>query len=934
MIYENSAGLSVRRERGQNNFNSKLFAASLGGAEGLLKVTAPERSPQKCERYLRQELTVVPMETQGVQTIISETSTIGDVRARIRAIRKRKRELGSAYALRLRTEWRRLCNVHTERATRWKKTFTMAFRKAKWVKMPTGQYHVIKKRVLLKPRPQWVRHKVRIPGTFQFIWQTHFYPAYRPAVMRELIVPVYVKHVVRKAGLRRVTVRKMEHYWRKRWDLIKPQFVVFKINARVLLDEQLAQLDRQLEPLLRKLAQRMEQPRRMVTCTNLGWIPVSDREFAARYSSGAISREAYYYHPHLTVDVTTEIDVLGWHIARDSVAAMAFQYLSPYGRLYSGDDGTLREKMRAFSHVSVDTANAFSVTQPDGDHPRTVIGSLVQLDNPLQSDLSDSQQESLAASSVEHLRNKKDYVFNLVRSIAELKDSKETFKQGYDFIRWYAQATKNGELAEVLTNGGFRLRFVETLRRTRSGVMALISVYLASKFAIQPTIEDILTVKRNSQEWLLSTRRALSDTIRGLKKVESNILHIRAKFRGLDAVRRKELTDIVRIAGGNSEVVEISSIQSFGMPAFGYGRIGEEHQPTFSLEEWDPGDSFQWLFPQQTPFQINLGAVAGDLTSVDYSCVLPPVSRSFYTSDRTKEVTNELDARLVSGSLRINGKNLVSDEFTLDEDEAAKLLAESASEYLSVPVPGYVRNQVEGVAFARYRLDNLVELLGQDSLLQGLEKLELLANQLADTLFVESDKAFSQSVYGRLFAAGKQAFDGVIDVAPLLDAIFVAWQIYPLSFVYDWFTTSDSVVQMINNMSKSWFIPAPPSLEGVWMTKRVELLGGRPGLQLVDSTCSYYVSDWWTAKCRTIGHGTESPYAYWASPQRVMTTCSLRYELDCEVKLERTGLYAVKRGEFIANGWETFLPQVQVKLNAGKVGTLLGILAGFLQPRK
>ena len=883
-------------------------------------------------------------ESDPCQTIISETSPINDVTTQIRNVVAEIRQLREEYSADLRRKWRELLASNPKTVVWYKKTSTIAFRKAKWKKIPTGRHKVIRVRVHLKARPAWVR--VRVPvdrndplrGTIR---KLVFMPNFRPYVLREKIVPIYQKLILRPAGFRQVTVRVKQTKETYDWSRIKPAYIVFKVERQASLDAALDQAQGKLKSLHQRLRKLVQQPHRLVAHSDTGWIPPSWRE--------------YYYQAHRYVEPYEDVYAEAFKPELQCVLSRVGSGWFPhdggaYNCAFIGAVGLDSE----FASITSESALLQCMRRAErGDYtwssgrrlpfvakdmliPRSVVGQMKLLD--ASTDQVDEQLEALAASTVRSLRNKSDYVFNLPRSIGELKDSKGTFKQGYDFLRWVARGTRTrNSLPQAAKVAGSVI-----LERTGSASLAIVAAFLAWKFAIQPTIQDCLTFKSHTAEWLLATRRHLMETIKTLENLSSNILHIRSKFRATDAFKQKSLTNLAEHVGMSDDViVEMTQSTVFSSPALlvecQSGGPPEElqHLSQYHLEsiDWTPytGCSAMQNLPGARLDIARYGSGGpddGPVASLAAPANLVTASCQFLNerwASATKEIRTASSASLREG---IGITNL--DDLKACYERQAWPKAE---------VTGYLKNQIEGVAFARYVFSDVLEFLEMDRQNSGLESLLKLVTQLCDwdKLF---DAAYKTASKDKSFVA--EQVDRIAAIEASWDLVYVAWQLTPLSFIYDWFTTSDSIVTILNNFETEYFVPAPPAMEGIWVTKRCELLAGRPGLTIYSSKMQHYVSEWWTGCIRqqtyaptSSGGGLRSEQRHYvASPKTVMSSMKLIYKPDREVQLARSGLYVAKRGEFISGGWETFLPQIQVKLTTGKVGTLLGLLAELIAPRK
>lgn len=936
-------GEVVVRTRRQSNFDERLYG--FGHPTGTaLKPSGPIRSSQKCERYSEQELALGDWAGLSAdQVIIWEQSTISTVRKELSEIAATKQAEFRQYQADIRAYWKQLLAAHPRKVVFYKKTSTMAFRKAKWVKLNTG-HKVIFKTVKLKPRLVATHPKdTWDPQRKCWYWngQTHWIMK-TPRVKRALIVPTYIKMIVRPAGLRAVTVRtKVE---RDSYDFarIRPKYASYKLKRLAAFQAKVADL-RAREGFLRaELAQLLNEPHRMVSYTEAGVVPPSWAEYYYQRSIKADSTVAGY-DPVYAVLPLLEI---GWFQFAQTILTRAtvrdggwvthgWPTLAGRGLTFS-PNATSFEAFKAY-WTNVGWASSMSLEVPM-EKPRTVIDRIVLRDT--STDQVDEQREALAAASVKTLRNRSDYVFNLPRSLGELKDTKGTYVQARDFLRWLLGHDSPRAFNSLCNTEGFWRMLGQTGRAS----LAFCSAYLAWKFAIQPTIQDAQTLLDQTQQWVLDTRRALRQTINSLSRVTSNILHIRQKFRGADHfVADSAGYDITEDDQDTVLVERCIWMRAGSCPS----RVGTGDGVGDGYEEYEEFDFPGLTSPEESGLELVDPITQASFSEDGQGSAELQVSYNFH-SDLTAEVDTEYHLPKYEGAIDLRGelRNKLSPADTMVSDYSSSgsvpLSPENQdfAEYFrradwpAAKVKAYLRNRVEGVVFARYQLRELLDLLGLNDGSQTLTTLEAAAEKLS-TMFDEIDR-----LYGDLAKTWTDTFHSTAQqnveklrefLGSLLssDGLWIAWQLTPLSFLYDWFTTSDTIITTLNMLLVNIFVPAPPSLDGVWLTKRVELWAGRPELELVDCKQSFSVEEWVGRHVRYHGSGGAGEYC-WAMPSKINLYSTMVYRPKKTIRLARTGLYAVKRGPWTSGGWDSFLPQVQVKLNAGKVATMLAMLSGFL----
>lgn len=901
------------RTRLQSNFDVRRFASSQDD-DTLITLAAPERSPTSCERYKREELQLVhESDAESVQLIHDEVAMLAYWRRRLREVKSKRDALYERHRKALRDEWQRLLAKFPRTAVFYTKTYTTAWRKVKWKKIPFG-FRTIRRRVYLKARPR-VCYRWVVRPDFTRYKHRYLNPAFRPYVLRELKVPRFLKQVVRPAGFRRVVIRTKHERKTYDWARIRPAYVAFKVAAEAHLSDELTALDREKSDLIAHIRVQVQQPHRLVTCSTTGYIPPSWSEYYYQYHQASGSYDKVYQHLPFPNSMT--LIASHWKVIGGKTSLVFCPFLSPgYSRLAGSQSEALQfmaDRERGHEPTLFNVA-ILDLEAPGMLHPKTVVGRLIMLDK--SSDESDEPLEQLAASTVRSLRKGSDYAFNLPRSIGELKDLPETFQQAREFLRWFA--------------GGFRTRrqlgpagqaaFDTIVRRTHSAALALVGGFLAWKFAIQPTIQDCLTVRDKSKEWLLAARRALRETISNLSSASTNVLHIRSKFRGNDYLRDMTL----RIKDSGMVTVEATVPVRYKLPA---PTIVSSGQPANSylfseLERWCPPGHSVLEESAAIDGYVNPGSLYMNATA-------------------SAEVTVGGDADPISfgsstGSISTTGTGVPTSQAALFPLDEVKAELEKRIRYPRAEVPGYLQNQVSGVCFARYQIGDLLAFLQEDGLIPDLRALESRVTKMLGW-----DAALDETFNGSFDYSSRpetSQSSGLGSLLASVDCLYVAWQLAPLSFIYDWFTNSESIATQLNNFMTEYFRPPPPPLDGIWVTKRCELLAGRPGLSIYQSKCTTYVSDWY---CWRLRHGERPKYgptqysewSYLVNPARFSNTLRFDYLPDEEIQLARSGLYAAKRGEHIVGGWETFLPQVEVKLSLSKVGTLLGVLAGFIRPR-
>lgn len=918
----------IVKARPQDNLDPRYFAAAADD-DSLITPRVPGSALKNVERFTEPGL--VPVHGSDVvprQIIHTETSTISDVRARMKAIRQEISYLRDERRLLLRSRWKDFMRVHRKVITRWRKVqIGNRLSPEVWRKVPTGTFRLVKQKVFLKPRPVVRRTKVFEKGSFssrwhwstQIVWVT-------PHVWRDLVLPVYRRVRIRGPIWRPVFKRVKTTAWGYDWPTIKTKYAAYRETVLRTFEKREAPLREALRRQEQILSSRLQQPHRMQSWTESGFIPPSWREFYSRYGNGESADHNYAYLPEFPsaglfvgpgyTEVKQDPD--------ESFGCLWFMPCLGDHSIQHTQPDVVRSWVRRFS-VPYGVGNLKTgFTSKDVDHPATYVGSLKFLDT--STNQVDAQIERLRASELESLKFKGDYTFNLPRSIGELKDLKDTYTQGREFCLWLARGTRN----RMSLGPSGKKAFDLMIKRTGSASKALCAAYLAWKFAIQPTIQDVETVMSQSSEWLTASRRRLLTTIETIRTLKSNILHLRRKFRADDCPLGGPRTELEEeYLNQNPVIIELSRVLEYddpGLPGFAWG-AGPKARAQLVGHTVTCG-----RFDDLCPVTASAG-VRGSYAPQDDNRRLTVEPHKIGVLSRPLCDLDEIRYNLETGpyeyestsQLPLHGRSYVS-ESKSDTDRF------SNATWPKAEVQAYCRNHMSGVFFARYQISDLVDFMCLDQPLQEMIKLARLDERFASEWFDQLDSLYQHESGHHAAVKGLAA----------VDLIFVVWQLTPLSFIYDWLTTSDTIVTTLNNHLLTEAYDSPPSLEGIWFSKRCELLAGRPSLSIKSSSCTEYVSDWWggtlSASVDFVDNGGtarhKSRSVIVATPKRVVQTARVEYAPDRKVRLARTGLYVAKRGEYISGGWETFLPQVRIQLNRSKVGTMLAMLVGFINPRK
>lgn len=951
---------AARRERvrTQNNFHESAFGMPDDEVAYVETTAAPDPEERTVLRFKAGELQLrsnASLNGAARQVIIDENSTSAELVEVAKDLRQQIKRIREETRAKLREAWQQLLATNRVKKTRWIKSQQMAFRKAKWIKIPTGRSRTIYKKIFLKARPRWRKIRYRTDSSgFAYLTKTVLDPAYRPHVWRELVVPVFRKHIVRPAGLRPIKLRLKKTVETYDWFVIKASYLAKKSELLDQRDKRIAPLVERKRTLERLIHSRRQVPHRMATHTTVGFIPLSAGESYGR--AGLLKGDPVYLQSralrsrYSLLGTSCGLGVIGPN-GMSNVGSAAYLF-SAYeaasaifqAKSYSETGTEIRDQLSsavkahqtAFEQSRRVDDPDLSIEDQSIAHARTTIQEIKLLD--VATDNNDEAAEALAVQNVASLRGSEDYVFHLVRSIGELKDSRATFKQGYDFVRWLKDLPAAKPPIQALK------AWETTLQSTGKGALALVAMYLSWRFAIQPTIQDVQTVAANSREWLTATRRALRDVVRELTDSGSTIYHCREKVRvgeRFDTLPNRAVLEKVADSPTRVTLTWHEYLYPESMMGVQFGQIDraapfvsyrdrQDLEPVAFMDGQRPVDvgerpDFQLLEGWETAF----ARVSPPTAILDCDVAIENKTERMHLEGAMLDRENL--TQVVAEDSVINGSVLFPDKSNNAYIKTLKQVPKPA-----VGVTGYLKNQVTGVAFARYRVEGLLSLMGLDQGSQGLMNLLRLgekAPMLLDTLNAIPSTGFSQGV--------EKAWDSWVKLLVDADSVYVGWQLYPLSFVAEWFTNLDSIVKRIAALQHDFTYPAPPAMDGVWARKRVDLWAGRPSVELASEKVYDRVMEWHTScygqsvtrdyNGRT-NHGTSLVVC--TAPAKVHRRYEFEYVVDSNVYLQRSGLYRAVRGEAVSGDWKTFLPQIRIHIDASKIATLLGMLAGILRPRK
>lgn len=893
------------RTRRQDNYPlSNLASAHL---DCYITSRMPEPDLGDCQEYTGEELTAASVDSEGVQVI--EWEKPSSTEGLIQTIRSAKADIKRLQQYRrnaLSREFQRLVREYTQTTIRLYRSKDKEFRPAIVVKRPVG-LKTIRVRVALKPRHRIVwkvvgfRNGRPVRATRPEL--------YTPRVWRERTVLDYQPVVLRKAGLYRSKKVDPRTVVIHDWARIRSEFASYKAaydtTFRLAVDE----LRAQIRQAYRDIGSR---PKLMQSYTTHGAVEL--------YQLGQSMDPATMRGEEVRVAVVT-------HAINFDPPLFAFVRFGGNGVA----TGSTYDELKANRRVSEIEAPWFPDEQSEEHMTQSYATplrgqgqiSMVSV-SALEQTYSATSEERLAYSSVASLTKAGDYTFQWFRSLLELKDFKSDLSKPnainnrvVQFLTWFltheivqAKATENigvshlrylNKIQKVLDD-----KFGKNAYRVlpKGGKLAVkgwslwtycCRAYLCWKFAVEPTIADVQTLESETREWLFGMRRTLTTLLDRLQQ-PSCIYHARAKFGAnsrllkLGAYYTPSMVGYEELDGRYYVTVDVPTILTFPAQIVHYGCEAEvyEGEPSISeMEMVEHLDYSHWRISSQAE---------GAEVSISAPTRRDRVFSTLWFPSQEGRVYKLPD----ESHFRYIDQLSPYDHTVLVQDVSEPVRTPDRGYEAVIRLPVYACSISHGVAFASYVMQDVMRLS---------RELRVLCEKLKGDL----DADWWDIV--------KHSFDH-------LDSVFVAWELTPLSFVYDWLTNSHSIVTELNNLIRKEFGEGMPNpLYGIWETRRSELLAGTVRCQPASVRAYRYVASWHTVRLRD-HNGREG----WASmPERVHMRYRYRFEVtDDKVHLTRTGLYRVRRGEHL--GYDDiihYLPKVQVKLNGGKLTTLAALLSSF-----
>lgn len=940
--------LMRRRERPQNNFPPQAFVAQSAGRYVESITPHPE------EEFLRYEVDELSMLPSGdhqaaaggrvpTQVIYDETVVSATVRTRLASLRRRKRELTSQYMQGLRVLFREAIRKGQRQGYRWVVTQRLTVPKTIYRK---SHYRVVRRvRVelpaLRKPRTFFYRDTNGMihPKTI-LVWVKR-----AKFIERAQIRTRYVKVGV-KLVKRNIRQRKLVSYID--WAIVRSMYGEAKEQRQLAFARELADVKEQIRLAEQDLKTAITSSHTLITYTTGGYITAEMPDTSdPAYEPYVAAGWSLIPDNILRSETISEEDIVGCWVGNTKSRPWMFlaEIVSPQpfmigkSLIYTAESEINANDCLAKLRMEYDPLmypNACKSNWKDGEGrvPERLLIPEVRgfREYGAQANSLTSEVMLQAAGSVASLLKREDTSFRLVRSLLELKDTRDTARPMSDFVT-FLNDVYNGS---VKLPKSMRLR--GGIRAGWSGLRLLASVYLTTKMAIQPTIADADTLINNTLKWAVDARRSLASILDELEKSKTNVLHYRVK-RTVGAPSSELVVTLTENDSGSGVKTGTMSLQQFitmegralagsvymdaapGIPWLESLPSLDEEMPSLRENElhlpikYEKGEDSTLLesYADGNSWQYRVKPESGLYPSaVKYSTenIAEPVSVRFWWK-RPKGDTSEA-ATHPTAVLSDQQRRILS---------ALPLQADWNSQ---PGVEAVVFNHVTVTAFARYSVDVVREY--RDALQSGS-----LTNRLFELLtHFESLDAAAAGIASCVAGSHK-------------DEIRIIWDLTPLSFVFEWFSTVGNVIDRLNAFAEERVAPLPTSLDGTWGTERCELLAGMPALEPISFTADAQVTRWHVGVSRlTYNIGAEadgvplrkSKWIGYATAGAATVTYHLNYQEGAVKHLTRTGLYRTIRGMVTPTFGEILTPQVHVRLNGGKISSLVALLVSFLGGRR
>lgn len=845
------------RSRFQNNYPQGASFRRYS-EDNYLVPRYPEPGLGGCEPYQARLLNVAAGDRNYSQGILDEDPQYYPSVVKLRRLIRDLSAHRAEWKRRLSTEYNRLVQTCKVTKSYWrsglaKPNWRKAWYEKVWI---LGRQRLVMKKVYLKPRLIW--QKVLVSFDLESGVKTY---ETRPKTIHpyrwvETYVPMYRWVLKRPAGWRKVKTRVETKVVVTDWDAVRRQFAGFKLQN---MDFRLKGLDlrHQIHALRRDL---VAQPRLGASWTTSGFVlPPTIRVPVAI---------PFYSNPYLQ---TRGVELPGYvHEGQMYTSCIVYSY-DTWCRSTTLESLRAQMEEKAYTTVSLwrnTVIEPWDVNMGLGDR-RSV--TLPPRDAEVLQKATVEPERVLAAyASLVSLTKASDYTFQIVRSIGELKDTRETFKQAKDFLRWLIRPNIRGLTPKKVYAG-------------------LAGAYLAWKFAIQPTIQDVNTVVDNTVSYLTDVRRSLRELVNDLKS-RSSIYHARhayAQQSGLISGRTLLSCDNESFGEFNYSLDwtrrYISPLHFCHEPA---------SDPTYTSDI--QVEHVEGSEARGTDFVVDYwGNQRGPATVVDEA------------DDGTQCVMSDSDAPCYASSF-------------LDPDdprwkENVRTLAHTIQRLHKFRYPYDIRDIAVGALFVSYHAGDILRLAADGRIDLG-------------TIQTFMDQSDALALWLKNPDAQRTA---VRELLRHTDITYVAWQLTPLSFVYDWFTTSGTIVEALNSLQRMDNEVLPQPLYGVWQSERHELFSVVPNLRLKERRVRELVREWTVVGLSRRYQGSTT---YFAAPARSTIFYDSTWEPSPGTAVfHRTGLYRFRRGEYEApTGVDAYLPRLRIGLDRGKLVTLAAMLGGFV----
>lgn len=935
------------RKRRQDNYPTQAFQAGDMGMYVSSKVAQPE------EEYLRYEAdeleshvasdlssateaSVVPS-----QVIYDETAVSTAVRTRLRTLRRRKRELTAAYIQGLRVLFREALRAGRKRRKQWVVVKRLTVQRPVYKKVPYRK--LVRFRVELppikRPRTFYRRDANGKPRPYAMLVWVRRSKSIERVVIRTRRVQVGVRLVTRT-----IRAKRLVEY--TDWASVRLVYGEAKEQRQAAFARELNDVKEKIRLSEQALRDSICASHTLITYTNTGYIPVSGLDTANPYHDPYIAK--------------------AWSLLPPNNLASKYEYFShsfagidAFGKPYSGRPWSLLVEVSCpqpfrtglpLVRTVVSKENAYDCLSKlrlayTGNRPPRACesywrdGEGVVPDQLLIPEIHsfkeykpvpahlDRSAMLQAAGSVSALLKREDTSFRLVRSLLELKDTGETARPIVDFVAFLDDVYKGS----VKLPPSMRLK--GGLKAGWSGLRLLASVYLTARMAIQPTIADADVLINNTLKWAVDARRSLTSILDELEKSKTNILHYRVKRTpGAPSAQLEvkiEDDDIRPGQTGTMSLTQFITMEGHALAGVVYTDAdhGYRDQSLPDFVDETPALTDDEMKLPVTYEGLESSLLEGYTDSVKYRWRVKPDGGLYRGAVKysTEGIVMPTTVRLMwerpSGPPNTHPPLIGT---ISDQSRSAIHALPLTAEWQRRSVDALFCNHVTVTAFARYSVDVVRQY--RDALQSGS-----LTAKVYDLL--------------RHFESLDSAVGGIAaaTAGTHKDEIRIIWDLAPLSFVAEWFSTIGDVIDRLNTFAEERVAPLPTSLDGTWGTERCELLAGMPGLEVTSFDADAQVTRWDVAVYR-VSYNKELDESHnirradeWlgmATASAATVTYKLTYQENAVTRLTRTGLYRAIRGMVAPTFGEITTPQVHVRLDGGKISSLVALLVSFLGGRR